>query len=130
VSLTAAIIDVDLFKEVNDTYGHDAGDKVLRHVAGLLRRMCRESDVVVRFGGEEFAILAVNMAGANVRPFFEGLRAALESEAVVHQKKRIPITASFGVCHGVGQTLEGMLKCADEALYRAKENGRNRVEIA
>ena len=130
VSLTAAIIDVDLFKDVNDTYGHDAGDKVLRHVAAMLRRMCRETDVVVRFGGEEFAILAVNMDGANVRPFFEGLRAAIESEAIVHQKKRIPVTASFGVCFGTGQSLEAMLKCADEALYRAKESGRNRVEIA
>lgn len=130
VSLTAAIIDIDFFKDVNDTYGHDAGDKVLRHTATQLRRMCRESDVVVRFGGEEFAMLAVNMDEAKVRSFFEGLRAAIEEEAIIHQKKRIPVTASFGVCHGIGQTLEGMLKCADEALYRAKENGRNRVEIA
>jgi len=129
VSLTAAIVDVDLFKDVNDTYGHDAGDKVLRHIATLLRRMCRETDVVVRFGGEEFALLAVNMDEAKVPSFFETLRAAIESEAVIHQKKRIPVTASFGVCHGIGQTLEGMLKCADEALYRAKEAGRNRVEI-
>jgi diguanylate cyclase (GGDEF)-like protein len=128
LSLTAAIIDVDFFKDVNDTYGHDAGDKVLRHVAALLRRMCRQTDVVVRFGGEEFAILAVNMDTANVRPFFEGLRAAIESETVTHQKKSIPVTASFGVCHGAEATLEAMLKLADEALYRAKETGRNRVE--
>ena len=130
VSLTAALIDIDLFKDVNDTYGHDAGDTVLRHIAALLRRMCRETDVVARFGGEEFAILAVNMSPAAIAPFFEGLRAAIEAEPVTHQKKRIPITASFGVCHGGEQSLETMLKIADEALYRSKQGGRNRVEIA
>jgi len=130
LSLTAAIIDLDLFKDVNDTYGHDAGDRLLSHVAALLRRMCRETDVVARFGGEEFAILAVNMDPASVRPFFEGLRAAIEAEVIVHQKKRIPVTASFGVCSRDEPTLEAMLKSADEALYRAKQNGRNRVEIA
>lgn len=132
LSLTAAIVDVDFFKDVNDTYGHDSGDKVLRHVARLLRGMCRETDVVARFGGEEFAILAVNMDPANIRPFFEGLRAAIESETVVFQKKKFAVTASFGVCHDAeaATTLEAMLKTADEALYRAKEAGRNRVEIA
>ena len=130
LSLTACIIDVDHFKEINDTYGHDSGDKVLRHIAALLRRKCRETDIVVRFGGEEFAILMVNMDPGNIAHFFEELRAAIEAETVVFQKKKFAVTASFGVCHGVGTTLETMLKTADEALYRAKEAGRNRVEIA
>ncbi len=130
VALTAAMIDVDFFKKVNDTYGHDGGDAVLKRVAALLRSLCRQTDVVARFGGEEFAILAVNMDDGAVHPFFDKLRSALESEEIVHAGRRIPVTASFGVCHGVGTSLETMLKTADEMLYRAKQNGRNRVEVA
>jgi diguanylate cyclase (GGDEF)-like protein len=129
LSLTAAMMDIDFFKKVNDTYGHDGGDAVLKRVASLLRELCRQTDIVARLGGEEFAILAVNMDEAHVRPFFDKLRIAISEAEIIHNGKRIPVAASFGVCHGVGTSLDSMLKSADEALYRAKEGGRNRVEI-
>ncbi|OIQ84201.1 response regulator PleD [mine drainage metagenome] len=130
LSLTAAMIDVDFFKRVNDAYGHDAGDAVLRRVATALRRQCRQTDVVARVGGEEFAILAVNMDSGAVGPFFEKLRAAIAAEHVVIGNQSLAVTASFGVCHGAGTSLETMLKIADENLYRAKQTGRDRVEIS
>jgi diguanylate cyclase (GGDEF)-like protein len=129
LSLTAAMMDIDFFKKVNDTYGHDGGDAVLKRVASLLRELCRQTDIVARLGGEEFAILAVNMDEAHIRPFFDKLRTAIAEAEIIHDGKRIPVTASFGVCHGAGISLDAMLKSADEALYRAKEGGRNRVEM-
>jgi diguanylate cyclase (GGDEF)-like protein len=130
LSLTAAMMDIDFFKKVNDTYGHDGGDAVLKRVASLLRELCRQTDIVARFGGEEFAILAVNMDETHILPFFNKLRTSIAEAEIIHNGKRIPVAASFGVCHGVGTSLESMLKSADEALYRAKEGGRNRVEMA
>lgn len=129
LTLTAAMIDVDFFKKVNDTHGHDGGDTVLKRVAALLRRECRQTDIVARLGGEEFAILSVNMDAEAALPFFNKVRVALENEVIEHAGKRIPVTASFGVCHGGTEGLDGMLKTADEALYQAKQNGRNRVEL-
>ena len=128
--LTAAVIDVDFFKKVNDTYGHDGGDSVLRRIGALLRSLCRQTDIVTRVGGEEFAILSVNMDEEFITPFFEKLRAAIEAEVIPHGVKRIRVTSSFGVNNAQGESLEGMLKVADDMLYRAKLNGRNRVEIA
>ena len=130
LNLTAAVIDLDFFKTINDSHGHGCGDDVLRHVAGLIRKLCRPTDIVARFGGEEFAILAVNMDGGAVAAFFEKIRTAIEAEEIDHERKHIKITASIGVCHGIDSNLETMLKTADEQLYRAKQNGRNRVEIA
>ena len=130
LELTIAMVDVDFFKKINDTHGHDGGDTVLKRLSALLRSGCRQTDVVARFGGEEFVILAVNMPDSVVMPFFDNLRAMVEGERFIHGAKQIPVTASFGVCHGVGDSIEAMLKTADEMLYRAKEKGRNRVEIA
>ena len=130
LNLTAAVIDLDFFKNINDSHGHGCGDDVLRHIAGLIRKLCRPTDIVARFGGEEFAILAVNMDGGAVAAFFEKIRTAIEAEEIDHERKHIKITASIGVCHGIDSNLETMLKTADEQLYRAKQNGRNRVEIA
>jgi PleD family two-component response regulator len=69
------------------------------------------------------------MDEAHIRPFFDKLRIAISEEEIIHNGKRIPVAASFGVCHGVGTSLDSMLKSADEALYRAKEGGRNQVVI-
>ena len=128
-SLTAAMLDVDFFKKVNDTHGHDGGDVVLKRVAALVRGFCPTRHLVARFGGEEFAILAFGLEAEEVALYFENLRAALQAEEIVHAGKTIPVTASFGVCHGRRTNLDAMLKAADEMLYRAKQNGRNRVEI-
>ena len=129
LTLTVAMVDVDFFKRVNDTYGHDAGDVVLKAVAAELRSSCRQTDLVARLGGEEFAIAAVNMNDADIEPFFNRLRIGLQSMVVEHEGVRIPITASFGVFCGLCDSLEEMLRQADIALYAAKENGRNRVEV-
>ncbi len=128
--LTAAMIDLDFFKKVNETYGHDAGDIVLREVADLLRRQCRQTDIVVRYGLDSFAILAVNLTEDNAAPFFERVRSAIEQEEFSYMGRPIKITASFGVCHGARDTLEAMMKEAESLLLLAKKNGCNRVEIA
>jgi len=129
VTLTAAMLDIDFFKQVNDSHGHDAGDAVLKKIAAVLRSKCRQTDLVARFGGEEFAILAVNMDESSATTFFESLRAAIEAEKITHKGKSLQVTASIGVCRGAGQTLNSMLKVADEMLYKAKKSGRNRVEM-
>ena len=130
ITLTLAMIDIDYFKKLNDTHGHAAGDVMLKRIGTLLRRLCRQSDIVARLGGEEFAILAVNLDEGNVRAFFDGCRAAIEAETVDFGGKPLNVTASFGVCRGRYSNLDSMLHVADAMLYKAKQNGRNRVEIA
>ncbi len=128
--LTAAMVDLDFFKKVNETYGHDAGDIVLREVADLLRRQCRQTDIVVRYGLDSFAILAVNLTDDSVGPFFERVRASIEHGEFSYMGRPIKVTASFGVCHGARDTLEAMMKEAESLLMLAKKNGCNRVEKA
>lgn len=129
ISLSLVMLDIDFFKKVNDTYGHDAGDAVLKEVASCLEKECRQTDILARLGGEEFAVLAVNLDHKSARPFIEKLRRTIENLDINYDGASIPITASFGVCEVVGDTLEDMLKTADELLYVAKENGRNRAEF-
>lgn len=128
--LTVAMVDIDHFKSVNDTYGHATGDAVLKSVGSLLRRLSRQSDIVVRFGGEEFVILTVNMEPGCIPSFFNNLRTAIESERTARGGVEVSVTASFGICCGAEESLETMLRLADEMLYRAKSKGRNRIEIA
>lgn len=127
--LTTAIVDLDLFREVNSRYGHDAGDAVLRTVAEMLRRQCRQTDIVARYRGEQFALLAVNMTDEGIAQFFDRIRKSIESAEFSHAGRVIKVTASFGVCHGARANLEDMMKEADDLLARAKQKGRNRVEI-
>jgi diguanylate cyclase (GGDEF)-like protein len=129
LTLTAAMIDMDFFKEINDTYGHAGGDIVLKRIANLIQKTSRQTDIVARLGGEEFAILAVNMDQARTYEYFDKLRTAIEAEELFFQGKRVPVTASIGVCHGEGTDLAAIMRRADRALYKAKENGRNCVEI-
>jgi len=129
IELIAAMIDVDFFKKVNDTYGHDGGDVVLQRVAQILRAHCRKTDVVARFGGEEFAILAVNMDHLAIERFFEKLRADIEASIITVGEKSLHVTISIGVCAVPLDSLDAMLEQADQMLYRAKGSGRNRVEV-
>ncbi|MDI1226766.1 MAG: diguanylate cyclase [bacterium] len=128
--LTAAMIDLDFIKQINDTYGHKAGDIVLKGVADILRKQCRMTDVVARYGLDSFAILAVNLADESIVQFFDRVRRAVETQEFNYNGKAIKVTCSFGVCHGIRDTLEGMMKEADDLLARAKKNGRNRVELS
>ncbi|MBA8881898.1 GGDEF domain-containing protein [Phyllobacterium myrsinacearum] len=127
------LMDIDYFKLVNDSYGHQAGDLVLREVAGLLRTLLRPADVVARFGGEEFAVLSSGDQLSDVVVRARRLRLALQRhEIVLPDGVRLNMTASFGVASGSFGTDEWprLIKAADIALYRAKTEGRNRVRFA
>lgn len=129
--LTVAMIDIDHFKQVNDTYGHDAGDKVLCAMSALLISEFRTIDFVGRLGGEEFAVLfpETGLLGATVS--CERLRLAIEGAIIPVNGKPINITVSIGVAKASSTTLDGtdILKRADALLYDAKNGGRNRVVI-
>jgi len=125
-----AIIDIDHFKIVNDTYGHDAGDDVLKSIAKTIERHTkRGGDLCARHGGEEFAIMMEVENAKNIGPYFEKLRAAIESCVVKFEGREIKVTASFGVVISNELELDAMITAADENLYKAKNDGRNRVVI-
>jgi len=124
------MIDIDHFKRFNDTFGHDAGDFVLSAIARLVAENIRGSDIACRYGGEELAVLLpeTNLECAQDRA--EKLRLAIRELGLTHRGKILPApTASFGVAEhsGHGANLEDFLKAADRALYRAKQEGRDRV---
>lgn len=119
--------DIDHFKSINDTYGHQAGDEAIITFASLLKSMCRSGDLVARYGGEEFAILCADCTNAAAARKAEALRKSL-SETPHSYLSNQAITASFGVTElQVGDTPETMLRRADRALLQAKDQGRNQV---
>lgn len=128
VPFSMLALDVDHFKKVNDTFGHDAGDELLKEVAQLMKLQARDLDVVCRSGGEEFMIFLANTDLNQAFEVAERVRKSMESHhfSVVNK-----ITISVGVSHWAGepQTIKSALKEADKALYLAKENGRNRTEL-
>jgi len=126
------ILDVDHFKRFNDTWGHEAGDLVLRHVAELLRTTVREVDLPARLGGEEFVVLLPETPLADALEAAERVRRRIESTSVVWNGRALSVTASFGVaaCPDSGVPPAELLAAADAALYASKEGGRNRVSAA
>jgi len=124
-------LDVDHFKRVNDTYGHETGDRVLRHVAELIRQTVREVDLPARIGGEEFVVLLPETPLRQAAEAAERLRCVLETRPLVVNGSPLPVTASLGVaaCPDTPNPAD-VLAAADAALYRAKDGGRNRVETA
>jgi diguanylate cyclase (GGDEF)-like protein len=123
------LIDVDHFKSVNDTYGHPFGDTVLQRVADAITSEIRGEDVACRYGGEEFTILLPHTSVQSAAILAERLRLAIESETFAHHGQSVKITCSFGVAELQGPVPPTLIELADEALYRAKHSGRNRVEI-
>jgi two-component system, cell cycle response regulator len=122
------ILDLDHFKQVNDTHGHDVGDQVLREVAECLRGLSRYHDVVARLGGEEFAIVAPNMSRDSLARFAERLRKAVATIVIHSGKTKLKVTASLGIAMWNGrETAEDFFRRADSNLYAAKRDGRNRV---
>lgn len=124
--------DLDFFKKVNDTHGHDAGDAVLSQLAQVLRNAVRGSDLVIRFGGEEFLILLVDCDPGRAEAIAENIRSAVEKYKFQGAGKTIEKTTSIGVAEfpsTEGQGIWEAIKFADVALYKAKGNGRNRVEV-
>ncbi len=130
--LAAVMIDVDHFKVINDTYGHPTGDEILRQVATIMRQVIRDTDIPVRFGGEEFILFLAGATRTDVEHYAERIRSTIEQHPFeVDQERRIPITVSLGVVfHEQFEPLDSLIKRADQALYRAKQAGRNRCEIA
>lgn len=124
--LALLMVDVDHFKRVNDTYGHDAGDAVLKELAVVLREQSRQSDTPARWGGEEFALLLSDTDMANASHVAERLRQAVAERAFPIAGSQ---TVSIGVA-GFGGEVATMIVRADEALYRAKRAGRNRAVLA
>lgn len=122
------VIDLDHFKNINDTHGHNVGDEVLRAVADCLKDMTRYHDVVARLGGEEFAIVAPNMEMDMLVRFAERIRRALAGMVVVSGKVRLKVTASVGLAVWDGvESADDFYRRADTHLYEAKKKGRNRV---
>lgn len=125
--------DLDHFKRVNDTHGHEAGDMVLKRFAKLLKANTRASNMCARLGGEEFVVALTHIDDAGVKIAIERIRTQFESETFSFAGATLRVTASFGIAGlqgNVTANLEQLLRDADAALYRAKENGRNRIECA
>jgi two-component system cell cycle response regulator len=132
-ALTLMILDIDHFKSVNDTYGHDAGDEVLKHFAQRMRRVVRSADLICRLGGEEFVIVMPDTPLAIATRVAERVRAAIESQSfpIDFSGRTIPVTASIGIAErGREANPDALLRRADKALYESKSAGRNRVTAA
>ena len=125
------LLDIDHFKQVNDTHGHAAGDAVLREVAQRIRASCRISDIVGRYGGEEFVVLLPETDGAAAVVTADKLRALLSGSPVTAGSVTIPIHASIGVAawSAAMRAPSDLYAAADQALYRAKDLGRDRTEL-
>jgi len=125
------MFDIDHFKRVNDTYGHQAGDAAIQSVCDLLRENSRETDISGRYGGEEFAVILSETDEAGARLFCERLRKAIEKNTVVHDNVKIKFTVSLGISvfDKPLKTHAEWLVQADRALYLSKENGRNQTTI-
>ncbi len=132
-SIGVIVLDIDHFKRLNDTFGHDAGDHVLARTGELLRHVTRGGDIACRFGGEEFALILPGASLETARERAETIRALFEATPFVFEGNRIaPLTLSAGVCAlppGGGEWGR-VLRQADRALYTAKQAGRNRVLAA
>jgi len=130
--LSVAVLDADRFKLVNDAHGHGVGDEVLRHIADVATELARETDLVARFGGEEFVVLLPHTSLDGAKVFGERLRTAVEGRPARTSAGDVPVTVSVGVASMRDEDVDvaAMIDRADHALYAAKQNGRNRVEAA
>jgi diguanylate cyclase (GGDEF)-like protein len=127
------LLDIDHFKKLNDTYGHQAGDEALRQVGQCLKSICTDTVTAARYGGEEFAVIVANATARALQRMAEGIRRRIEQIEFHHDARPIRFTASLGAAHvdlklGTA-TCKEVVERADECLYDAKHNGRNRVEI-
>jgi two-component system, cell cycle response regulator len=132
-SVSIIMTDIDRFKIINDTYGHIAGDAVLRSTSRLLKSTMRPYDSVGRYGGDEFLIILPECSGESAVTFAERARVRISSDGIDTSEGKFPVTISSGVAtsgNGTGWDAYSLIKAADRALYRAKKDGRNRVAVA
>ena len=125
------MLDIDYFKKVNDDYGHQVGDTVLTEVSDVILKSIRDIDTASRFGGEEFMVILPNTGRENAKMGAERMRVEIERHSFPEVER--PITVSIGIAGLPDPAIENedrLIRCADCALYRAKQNGRNRVETA
>ena len=129
--LTVMMMDIDHFKDVNDTYGHATGDRVLQALATVCLATKRDADVIGRIGGEEFALLLPETTDTAAAQFAERLRQQIRDCAPVVEGEKLPITVSIGIAGATLTTsgIQPLLSNADQALYEAKHSGRNRVVL-
>ncbi len=128
--LSAIMVDIDHFKLINDTHGHQVGDAVLSSFANCIKSVARKSDIVFRYGGEEFVIILSNTSLEGAALLSERIRKAVESVKIDAIKEDLNITASFGVAGLKNQEMPGkLLERVDQAMYSAKQNGRNQVSV-
>lgn len=129
--LTVAMIDIDHFKDVNDTYGHDAGDRLLAHISMVARSVLRESDALVRYGGEEFLLILPDADIKGAEFVIERLRLMIGRSPLIYDQHRIEVTFSCGIARlKEGENGHSLVLRADRALYEAKRAGRNCTRIA
>ncbi len=122
------LLDVDHFKKFNDAHGHQAGDEVLRSTSKVLQENVRQCDTVARYGGEEFAVIVPDASFFEAQALAEQIRAAVAAAEIRFQGQSLRVSASLGVAEaGPGQGMEALVKGADQAMYAAKQNGRNRA---
>ena len=126
--VSIAIADIDFFKKVNDTYGHDAGDEVLKFIANLMREKSRSTSFISRWGGEEFLLVFPDCNGDNAYIALERLRTTIQDSVIKVGDQEIQVTMTFGLTEfGYDKDAEAAIKEADEKLYMGKQNGRNQV---
>lgn len=129
--ISIIITDIDHFKQVNDIYGHQVGDKVLSEFAGVISSTIRDSDIAARYGGEEFITLLPQTCSEGAQILAERMRKETEKMRFTDITDCQPITASFGVVtFKDGESIEQQINDADKALYEAKSLGRNRVVVS
>jgi diguanylate cyclase (GGDEF)-like protein len=130
--LSIIMLDLDYFKTINDTYGHAAGDEVLKTIASSLLRMIRKNDFVARFGGEEFIVVMPAMPSDQAYERMETCRKEIENTIITYNNHNISMTISGGIasCITYRETKDELIKMADDALYVSKENGRNQITLA
>ncbi|MCW8091466.1 tetratricopeptide repeat-containing diguanylate cyclase [Alteromonas sp. ASW11-130] len=129
--LSVVVFDLDLFKSVNDAHGHVIGDWALKAVVDVVKRVCRNQDVIGRLGGEEFAILLPGCAARKAQSITESCRSAIAAIDTSESGENFKVTASFGVADTklCGYKFQSLYGCADKAMYRSKDEGRNRVYV-
>lgn len=126
--LSLLFFDLDNFKNVNDTFGHQTGDKVLQRIADILKDNVRQTDIMGRWGGEEFIVAFIDTESENAKLIAEKIRIHIEKDEILYQFTNIKVTASFGLTTVNDQdTVASLLNRADQALYKAKEDGKNQV---